>query len=260
LDSIIDSETLPDEVVVSDDSKDTDEIRHLCAGYGNVRYVAGPRRGLCANRNNAVRHCSSDYIALIDDDGVVSGTFVKEAKRLAIGTSSRTVLTGEVVEQDNVPLRPTNPTFWGHFGKKPGRVYKNVHLNCNLFPRSAFEDAEFDEHIAYGYEDTDLCAQLLCKGYRIEYAPSLCNAHLPPRREESAQADLNCASEYARMYVTFKRYFLVERSYAAAAAFALLAPFHQAAHYAKKGRVRQLLLPFKDISRAVKAVLTQKNG
>lgn len=59
----------PFEVVVSDDSDDTRSatVRRI-AGEFRCRWVAGPRRGLYANRNSAARQCAGTHIRTMDDD------------------------------------------------------------------------------------------------------------------------------------------------------------------------------------------------
>jgi glycosyltransferase involved in cell wall biosynthesis len=59
----------PAEVVVYDDSDPSHvgAVRDACDEHG-CRYVAGPRRGLYANRNNAISYCSGSHVRTMDDD------------------------------------------------------------------------------------------------------------------------------------------------------------------------------------------------
>jgi glycosyltransferase involved in cell wall biosynthesis len=59
----------PWEVVVSDDSGEErrEAMRKVAEEFG-CRWVAGPRRGLYANRNSAARECAGTHIRTMDDD------------------------------------------------------------------------------------------------------------------------------------------------------------------------------------------------
>ena len=253
LESIKNGAAFPDEVLVSDDSSNPQATRDVCSLYGFVKYLSGPRTGLCANRNHVVESASSDYIALADDDSVISHSFVRVAKKIVPATDPLTIFTGDVYEYDKL-LPVSNPTFLGHFGGPIGDCHKTIHLNCNLFPRRAFSDAKFDESIIFGYEDMDLCAQLLSLRYKIVYEPSLHNGHMPPHRDEAEQSALAAQINYSRFYCTLKRYLLLERSAMATVAFFFIAPLNLAAHYVKAGKFGMLLRPFTDIVRAARSV------
>ncbi len=55
-------------VIVTDDSRD-DSVRDLLAReFPAVRWIAGPKRGPAANRNNGARAVTSDWIVFLDDD------------------------------------------------------------------------------------------------------------------------------------------------------------------------------------------------
>ena len=59
----------PWEVIVSDDSDSShsSEVRAAASEFG-ARYIAGPRRGLYANRNAAAAVCAGTHIRTMDDD------------------------------------------------------------------------------------------------------------------------------------------------------------------------------------------------
>jgi hypothetical protein len=194
-----------------------------------------------------------DYVALLDDDSEVTPQFVRLAHELTAHADGRTIFTGDVLEHgvDRVP--PTNPTFWGHFGKPLAIMgqCETVHPNSNIFPRSAFNDARFDERIVFGYEDMDLCQQMLASGYRIEYRRELLNLHLPPPRAQSVR---QCAGEQAaraRYYTSLKRYMLWQCRPVKGFVYAGLAPLHQAAHHLVHREMTRALAGFSDMSWAV---------
>ncbi len=233
LDSIAEGSKLPAEVIVSDDSLDLSmaaQVKACCASYEFARYVSGPRRGLCANRNHVIRTSRGTHVSLLDDDGTLGLDFVERAEALAAGMRN-TILTGDVLEGGSFRQQPTNPRFLGHFGRPPrgGEGLENINLNCNLFPRNAFNVASFDEEIVYGYEDTDLCVQLLIAGFHIRYVPELVNAHHPPPRSAAEQFYVASLAERARLRMLWRKWVIHRQRpvvgrgvYAAARVHALL--------------------------------------
>jgi glycosyltransferase involved in cell wall biosynthesis len=63
-------EAQPGEVVISDDSADPAAIaaNTVIAQNFGARYIAGPRRGLYANRNAAALACTGTHLRTMDDD------------------------------------------------------------------------------------------------------------------------------------------------------------------------------------------------
>lgn len=69
LESVREQDQQPYEVVVSDDSdeKYRGAVKDVVDGF-DMRYLAGPRRGLYANRNHAALACRGSHIRTMDDD------------------------------------------------------------------------------------------------------------------------------------------------------------------------------------------------
>jgi glycosyltransferase involved in cell wall biosynthesis len=234
----------PFEVIVSDDSCDSSStmvVREVCKKYDFTRYVDGPRRGLCANRNHVIQHAQGTHVSLLDDDAVIGADFVKYAE-VAVSKNPSAIVTGDVLEDGVRLVVPTNPTFLGHFGRpvRPGVPLRNINLNCNVFPLVAFSSTSFDESIVYGYEDTDLCAQLRSLKFTIVHAPELLNKHLPPRKSATESRERMWQAERARFYTTLRRHLLWQRSLWQAAAFLAIAPFHLFLHAMRLRRFDRL--------------------
>lgn len=255
LESIYSGQLLPDEIIVSDDSHISTKIQAICREFPFARYLHGPQRGLCANRNAVVAASFGDYISLMDDDAVVGPDFFRLASELASRMSLKTILTGDVLEDGNYLIPPSNPSFWGHFGSPVRGRYENINLNCNIFPRTAFEVARFDEAIAYGYEDMDLCAHLLAAGYQISYHPELVNSHLPPPKDATTLGLQRRQSERARYYTSLKRYLIWQRNPLKALAYSALAPLHRAAHHLRHREITQFYVAFAEMGWAVRATM-----
>src|SRR5437763_6349137 len=68
----------PFEIVVSDDSdlRLQPEVRQIAGQFG-ARWIAGPQRGLYANRNHAFRAAKGTHIMSADDDHTHPDGFVR---------------------------------------------------------------------------------------------------------------------------------------------------------------------------------------
>src|SRR5205823_12784174 len=68
----------PFEIIVSDDSDEASQLaaRQTAEEFG-ARWIAGPRRGLYANRNHAFRAAAGTHIMSADDDHTHPDGFVK---------------------------------------------------------------------------------------------------------------------------------------------------------------------------------------
>ncbi len=257
LESIFKGSEQPEAVLVSDDSADGTEAAIVCREYERVTYIQGPRRGLCANRNWVIGHATTTHVSLLDDDAMVSQNFVRDAKALISDCPDNVIITGIVDEADS-QIIPLNPSFLGHFSKPPTDRFENINLNCNVFPRRAFDHASFDEAITYGYEDMDLCSHLLFLGFRIRFEARLKNTHMPPKRTNSGVRALLIRIERARFYTSVKRYMLWNRNYFVLVAYLVVAPVHRALYAAKAGRWFDLNNCIPDMVAAVQGALREK--
>jgi glycosyltransferase involved in cell wall biosynthesis/GT2 family glycosyltransferase len=247
----------PAEILVSDDSRDGGGAAAVCAAFPGVRHLAGPRRGLCANRNAAIRQACAGFVSLLDDDAVVAPDFVARAQAVIAALPPRTLVTGTVIETDR-PVVPGNRRFLGFFGRAPRRRFENINLNCNLIPRSAFDGAGFDETIGYGYEDMDLCARLLAQGYVIRHDPGLVATHLPPCRGAALDRQRFVAANRARFYTGIKHYLLWRPNPVLLLAFIVAAPLHRALHAVRTGKWFDLPHVLADMAFALRATLRER--
>lgn len=233
LQSIAEGDLLPAQVIVSDDSRNSQAVRDMCARFPFVEYQQGPRRGLCANRNQVIAAARTSHIALLDDDAAVSADFVSRALEHARNDDAYTIISGDVLDGGQV-FEPGSADFWGRFLQTPrGDRYETIQLNCNLFPRHAFEVASFDELIVYGFEDMDLCNALLVAGFRIEHDPALQNQHFPPPQDQRTSRKRFRQWEEARYFCSLKRFFVWEQSPVRGLVYIFAAPIHTAVFSAR---------------------------
>jgi GT2 family glycosyltransferase len=232
LQSIFAGKAFPTAVLVSDDADDSDEMLGVQRAFPQVVFLRGPKRGLCANRNHVIRHVRTEYLSLVDDDAVLGNSFVSGVFALLPELQDKVVVTGDLIE-DDVLLSPSNPSFWGYFAEPPTLRNETIHLNSNVFPSKAFSQVRFDEKIAYGYEDMDVCSQLLALGYEIRHEPALVNYHVPPATNFPVPKSRELQRERARFYTSVRRYFIWEKKWVKGCAYVLLAPLHRIGHALK---------------------------
>ncbi len=211
----------PHSVVVSDDSPNKEvqqQNRQIVEQYLRTTYITGPQAGVCANRNNAVNaipNSETDLIAFIDDDICVEPDFISRAldwyKQVSLEKRNRTILSGLSQSLDGHEMRPGKLTFRGYF-TNTSDVFETVAIHAAIFPRTFFEEEQWDENIFFGYEDAELCLRALKQGYRIVYCPELKVLNTAFESGTLKTNNLNGLTNYdiyveaARLYVGVKRY------------------------------------------------------
>ena len=216
------------EIIVSDDSTDDRTERLVRSEFPFVMYVPGPRRGLAANRNRAVRAVTGSHVLFMDDDVVLAPDFfvqiMKVLKESAARHGHRVIVTGLETRRGAL-IRPHDQTFFGFQERQysQGEPLKTIVINSTVFPVFLFKEIRFDEQLVYGYEEVDFATRAAQRGYAIVLAEKAVNTHFPA---EGNRDFYRPHIDKSRMYVTFKRYWHTERKRGKAVAFALLAPAH----------------------------------
>jgi glycosyltransferase involved in cell wall biosynthesis len=229
LTSIAAASSQPVEVIVSDDSTNDDTRRMLATDFPAITHVEGPRRGLGANRNAALLFATGSHILFIDDDVLLGKDFLRQAEAELSQATAATILSG-IELNHGTPVFPHKANFLGYqaLDYPPGAVHETVVINATVFPKTLFSSTVFDENLVYGCEEMDFASRaVLLHGHRIVFRPALANAHFPSPTNRDFYAPF---AEASRIYVTFKRYFWVERRHAKAVVFLLLAYAHILAH------------------------------
>jgi GT2 family glycosyltransferase len=210
----------PTAIVVSDDSTNEAielENRSIVQKHSNCVYLKGPRKGVCANRNNALRTAlqeNPDFISFVDDDICLDRYFLENAIEAYSAVSeknrTRTIFTG-AIEQARQGTEGLKLTFRGYFAESSKPEVVNIH--SAIFPSSLFRKVAWDENIFFGYEDAELCLRAKKNGFIIVTLSSLKsldmaygNGTLAEEGEASKSSDYQIYIEAARLYVGIKRY------------------------------------------------------
>lgn len=216
------------QVVVSDDSDNEDTCDIIQNAAYAIQYVKGPKRGLGANRNNALRLVTGTHILFIDDDVIVESEFIPNVIRHYGGVAAHNrpcvIVTGLENKQGELVF-PHEQSFLGFQKKAYGESAKvrTIVINSTVFPANVFANLQFDEQLVYGYEEVDIATRASYTGFEIELCPTAINSHEPSEVNRSFYRPYIHAS---RLYVTFKRYFYSERRPFKAVLFVLVAVSH----------------------------------
>ena len=122
-----------DEVVVSDDfpeGKTKEVVMKLAGNDTRIKYIAGPGKGLIMNFENAIKHCTGDFIFLADQDDVwLPDKVEKVTEKLLSGADL--VLHNAMVTDSHLKVNDTS--FFASHGTKTGyfnNLVKNSYMGC----------------------------------------------------------------------------------------------------------------------------------
>ncbi len=222
LNALWNSRVKPYLVVVSDDSESLEgkqKNQEITEKYANTIYISGPRRGVCANRNNAVNATSAfeiDFVAFIDDDICIDPNLIALAvdrySQLSTEQRFHTILSGISRSPDGkYEMMAGKLSFRGYFCHSD--IPETVAIHTALFPRCFFEQEQWDENIFFGYEDAELCLRALKQGYKILHCSELQATYMGAENLSSLnEPEIGTMTKYeiavqaARLYVGIKHY------------------------------------------------------
>jgi glycosyltransferase involved in cell wall biosynthesis len=215
LNSIARSTVAPVQIVISDDGDDAGGLTQLLAEQElPISYVHGPRRGLGANRNNAVAAASGSHLIFLDDDALLGEDFLATVATalaaLPATEAAKAIVTGVEINRGHT-VKPNEQSLLG-FQSRPyrdGEVMHTVVINASLFPRGVFEALGFDPSLSYGYDEVDLTTRAVAAGFTIVPCFEAANVHTPSL---AGRGDYSSFANASRLYVTLKRRRWTERS------------------------------------------------
>ena len=229
--SVLSSRFPAHQLIVSDDSTDSRTRDMVLSSCPQVTFMEGPRRGLSANRNNALLGADGTHVLFIDDDVVLEPDFLdKMATR--IGTlphRDRVIVTGTELSNGE-HVFPHDMGFLGFQEKGHAEAAKNysIVINATIFPSQIFSKMQFDSNLVYGYDDIDFAARAVyLHGYQVHLYSEAMNQHFssPINREFYMPF-----TEASRIYVAFKKYYWLEQRPGKALGYLALAYGHNFLH------------------------------
>jgi GT2 family glycosyltransferase len=215
-------------VLVSDDSPEDDRrTETVCAHFPDVIYQRGPRRGLAANRNAAIKSIAHGWLHFIDDDVIVPPEFHANATAsIARLGCSRAVITGGERKYAHGPAEIPDTVerpfigVWAHAEMPGSRLPNSIVINASLFPRILFESIRFDERLTYGCEEFDIALHAQSIGYCLVFDSTLWVDHYP---SATARQERTPVVTTSAVYAGLKRHAIYSRSPSRFAIFVLLA-------------------------------------
>jgi GT2 family glycosyltransferase len=180
IDSILDADDVPHEIVVVDQSRTSGDIGDRPSGRRGceITFVAAEPRGLGQARNEGAATARHDVVVFVDDDMLAHARWLSELVGALRASAPRAVVTGAVEAAAAESWRGFTPSTQAH---EPGAVFegrleRDVLAGGHMaIERSALEelggfDPRFGAGAAYpAADDNDLGFRLLERGYRIVY-------------------------------------------------------------------------------------------
>lgn len=158
------------EVIVTDDSSKSSAQEIIARDYPWVRWVAGPRRGPAANRNNGAKHARGEWLVFTDDDCLPNSEFLSAYWNAAVGNGAlvlegKTSPSGIRTRVDmECPANESGGNLWScNMAIRKFLFFELEGFDCN-FPGPAMED-------------TDLHVRLLKAGKVIKFVPEALVLH-----------------------------------------------------------------------------------
>lgn len=138
------------EVIVSDDSKDYVAKKLIEDNYRWVRWVAGPRRGPAANRNNAVQASKGQWLVFTDDDCLPQASWLSSYINAITTDCSVKILEGRTVANrekqrfdEESPINENGSNLWSCNFAIKASLFKSLGGFDESFPFAAMEDVDF---------------------------------------------------------------------------------------------------------------------
>jgi glycosyltransferase involved in cell wall biosynthesis len=166
--------------VISDDSDDSmrPEVQEIAKLF-QARWIAGPRRGLYANRNHVVTACLGSHIRTADDDHELpEDHFALCVDAVKLDPSAIWII-GEYVSSVHEDMKPPHPCpgqLHPRGFSEPPRHDQGLWAladGASIFPRFVFDCGfRYAERFQFGAAYLEFGSLLYAKGFRIRHLES----------------------------------------------------------------------------------------
>jgi GT2 family glycosyltransferase len=182
------------EVIVSDDGCESTAEDMIRESYPWAKWVAGPRKGPAANRNNGAKYAQGEWIAFTDDDCIPDPQWLEAYVEAIVNNKHYLVFEGRTyVDRPRKSLSETSP-----INESGGYLW-----SCNLsIQRHLFESlGGFDERFPYAaMEDVDLRLRLTKSGHKFQFAKAASVCH--PWRDKGGWKKLKQHQQSTLIYLS----------------------------------------------------------
>jgi GT2 family glycosyltransferase len=161
------------EVIVTDDGSRSTAEALVQGSYPWVRWVAGPRKGPAANRNNGAKSALGQWLAFTDDDCLPTPGWLRAYAQASEAESCR-VLEGKTTCEAGF----ASPLYEAPINLKGGLLW-----SCNFMVQAGLFRAMggLDEAFVHYMEDVDFRERLRLRGEGTCFVEGAAVDH-PPRR------------------------------------------------------------------------------
>lgn len=130
--SIIKNLNSDDEIIISDDGS-TDSTIDIIKSFkdNRIKIIAGPKKGIIKNFENAIKHCRGDYIFLSDQDDIWMDNKIE--KTMNLFNEENYILIVHDNKMVNSQKEIINNSFFEYRGCKNGiinNLIKNSFIGC----------------------------------------------------------------------------------------------------------------------------------
>lgn len=231
--------SLPDEVLVSDDSNEdqTELTLAVVRDFPKIRYTKGPRKGLGANENHLVREATGDWIVFNGDDACLANDFIANLRCWLAENESKLAVPSGYEILNGQKVQPNALDFFGYQRVRyqdyeAGRCLKTFVVQATAFPMRAMRQLQWLEVSIYGYDEVDMAHKLRKLGYEIVYEPRLWLYH---NQADEGRIDYPLPTQIARIYVMMRIYGTYEPNLLKLLTFTFTAPFQLAFAFIRRG-------------------------
>jgi GT2 family glycosyltransferase len=229
LNHIFKQSVLPNQVIVVDDSKNNKTHKIIKDKFNSVDYfhVNFNLGDLPKMRNYAIKKCTTDIIAFIDDDGFADIKWLENIKKTFESDNSIPAVGGRIIQGDESKYDSINPNcglynfYRWSYGSSNITHNNNINVkqfqgtNMNFKMSVLNEIGNYDELLCHGYasfEDTEICLRIYNKYGNLVFCPSAIVTHGLAPREKGFPRNMSSAKfvlSYARngTYTLLKNYY-----------------------------------------------------
>ncbi|MDR3404564.1 MAG: glycosyltransferase family 2 protein [Chthoniobacter sp.] len=197
LDSLRAQDTPPFEIVVSDDS-DEPAIAAAIVPEFEARHVAGPRRGLYANRNAAALACGGTHIRTMDDDHTLPPGHLHACLEAvardphALWTCGEQSFLDEKLHTFTPHAAQLHPSGAAQAVEDPDDNWA-IADGATIYPREVFERGfRFVEEFGYGSSYLEFGALLYARGWHSRCVPGAFVEHHDEAAAQHRRSPVSC--------------------------------------------------------------------
>ncbi|AFY71118.1 glycosyl transferase family 2 [Thalassoporum mexicanum PCC 7367] len=137
------------EVIVSDDGSDSTAEAMMKEYYAWAKWVAGPRQGPAANRNNGASYAQGDWLVFTDDDCIPELNWLEAYANAIVANPESQAFEGAIhplgdteIDMANCPVNLAGGNFWSANIAVKTKTFQQINGFDPSYPLAAYEDQD----------------------------------------------------------------------------------------------------------------------